>query len=76
MTKWTDIWEVAPFEWEDILFKTGDEGMHTGILHAYEKLRKCKFYCYCCDKFFECDTCTPLYDRVTHWAELPEVPHD
>jgi len=76
MTEWLDIWEFDPIGWEDIQFKTGNGDKHIGILYYSEKLRKCKFYCYECDKYFECDSFTDLPIRVTHWAELPEAPHD
>jgi hypothetical protein len=75
MTEWLDIWEVDPIGWEDIQFKTGNEQSHIGILYYAEKLRKCKFFCYSCVKYYECDGLTDLSDRVTHWAELPAPPN-
>jgi hypothetical protein len=74
--KWKDIWKEEPPIFTEILFKLGNGNVHNGEIYDREKLRKCRFYSHVTDKDYECDTLTPLSERVLFWYPIPQDHED
>lgn len=72
--EWLDIWENEPLRRQKIIFMTGDEEAHIGIILSQEKLRKCDFYSFITRLNYACDSTTTLDEKVLYWSELPKKP--
>lgn len=71
--KWKDIWKEEPPRNTEILFMTGNENIHVGMIYnTSEKLRKCGFFSFKHHYSFDCDLATSYEDRVIYWYPLPE----
>ena len=74
--EWISIWDKEPPKYETIIFCVGeidDEQFHFGQLCGEEKLRKCEFHSDVERRWYDCDTATPIDERVTHWCNVPET---
>jgi len=69
---WLDIWKKEPPRNEEILFKLGNEEIHIGEIFSEEKLRECQFYSFVDKCYYDCDSVTPMEEKVTHWHPLPK----
>lgn len=72
--EWKDIWEEEPPRNEEILFMTGDDVIHWGVILDTKKLKECKFRSFSSQRYFECNIETPSDKRVSHWLPLPKKP--
>lgn len=72
--EWKDIWLENPPRNEEILFMTGNEEIHLGVIFSEEKLRKCSFYSYVKKELFDCDLHSSFEKRVFYWFPIPEIP--
>jgi len=70
---WKNIWKEEPPRNTDIFFMTGDETIHHGEIFSDEKIRKCKFHSFTHKEDYECDSLTPIQDRVLYWFPIPMV---
>jgi hypothetical protein len=73
-TEWIDIWTKEPYREQELLFLTGDGGIHLGMVIGSEKIRKCAFRCFLDKTDYDCDSTTDFENRVTHWFPIPAVP--
>jgi hypothetical protein len=78
MSKWLEINDNIPRNIE-ILFMTGDETIHIGMVFGEEKIRKCIFHSFKSYEersYYDCDPSTPHQERVVYWHPLPEGTKD
>jgi len=71
---WKDIWIEEPPRYEEILFMTGDETIHLGLILSQEKLRKCLFHSFFSKSDYGCDSNECYSARVLYWFPIPETP--
>jgi hypothetical protein len=75
MSEWMKITEAVPRD-TDILFMTGDECLHHGIVMGNEKIRKCIFRSYYYRENYDSDSNTDYDDRVIYWHPIPKLPEE